>query len=362
MLKNTAWIFILTLIITSCSGPTNEYQITGKIDGAKPGWVVLSKVVDNELIPIDSVNTKDGSMAFTGTIDMAEVYYLEFKANEQFHRFFVEPGVIKISGTVTQPVFTGSQSQEIYNTYLSNMDEFNQRYQVLNEEYKAAMQVDDTAKIAQINEDAGVINEEEKAYVREFVKAQSNNVVGPYMVVTNIYQYPYQDLVDVRANFGENISASKYIKMLDEQIEKLQKLEIGQAAPVFVQNDADGKPVSLADYKGKYVLIDFWASWCGPCRQENPNVVEAYTKFHDEGFDILGVSLDRSKGPWLKAIADDNLSWTQVSDLKYWNNEASKMYAVSSIPANFLIDPDGKILAKDLRGEDLQNKLKEIFE
>ena len=138
---------------------------------------------------------------------------------------------------------------------------------------------------------------------------------------------------------------------------------LGAIAPDFTQDDVNGTPVSLSSFKGKYVLIDFWASWCGPCRAENPNVVKAYNKFKSKNFTIIGVSLDKPEGKadWLAAIKNDGLAWTQVSDLKFWSNEVALQYAVQSIPHNFLLDPTGKIIAKDLRGNDLDKKLTEIF-
>jgi peroxiredoxin len=136
---------------------------------------------------------------------------------------------------------------------------------------------------------------------------------------------------------------------------------IGTAAIDFTQQDTSGKDVSLSSFKGKYVLIDFWASWCGPCRMENPNVVEAYKKFSNKNFTVLGVSLDRARAPWIQAIKEDNLTWTQVSDLQYWNNAVARLYNIQSIPQNFLIGPDGKIIAKNLRGTALESKLCELL-
>ncbi|MEN0055280.1 MAG: TlpA disulfide reductase family protein, partial [Mucilaginibacter sp.] len=141
------------------------------------------------------------------------------------------------------------------------------------------------------------------------------------------------------------------------------KVPVGSKAPDFTENDVHNKPVSLSSFKGKYVLVDFWASWCLPCRKENPNVLKAYNQYKDKGFTVLGVSLDSesAKASWLKAIAADAMPWTQISDLKGWKNQAAQLYGVSSIPQNFLIDPNGVVIATNLRNEDLHTKLASIF-
>jgi peroxiredoxin len=189
----------------------------------------------------------------------------------------------------------------------------------------------------------------------------NHSVVSAYVVYSNAYQYDETDIEPVLNNFDSAILGSIYVKKLSEQVEILKRVAVGQPAIDFTMNDMQGNPVTLSSLYGKYLLVDFWASWCGPCRRENPNVVAAYNKFNDQGFEILGVSFDKNKDKWLQAVEDDRLTWKQVGDLKGWGNEAGKLYAIKSIPSNILLDPKGIIIAKNLQGEDLLAQLNKLF-
>jgi peroxiredoxin len=200
------------------------------------------------------------------------------------------------------------------------------------------------------------------ALQKEFIKNHPASYVTPSILRSISYEMDADELEAAVNAVDTNIAKLEIIKDLKERVITMKAVAVGQKAPDFTLDDVNGNPVSLYSKIGsKLLLIDFWAAWCGPCRQENPNLVKVYNAFHKKGFDVFGVSLDRSKDDWVKAIADDKLTWTHVSDLQYWNNAAAKLYAVNSIPANFLLDETGTIVGRNLRGDALYNKVNEVL-
>ncbi|MDR1887716.1 MAG: AhpC/TSA family protein [Prevotellaceae bacterium] len=199
----------------------------------------------------------------------------------------------------------------------------------------------------------------EKKLAVDFIKAKPDSYYALHALFASVVGYSpeWNEAQEIFDLFSEKLQATELGKEIQERIAKWKATSIGSIAPNFVQNDSTNNPVKLSDFRGQYVLIDFWASWCGPCRQENPNVVKAFHAFKDKGFTILGVSLDENRDKWLQAIAQDGLEWAHVSDLKGWNSEAAALYGVRAIPANFLLDKDGKIVEKNLRGEALSETL-----
>lgn len=303
--------------------------------------------------------SKQNSFVISGTLPDTKLYSLVILPAGKKLMLFLENGSVSISGDLAKPqqlTVTGSPAHASFQDFQKQFDPYFKRYAQLSE----------TANKSGVTDSLLTLY---KALVQEIAQAgtsfsgahQSDNI-APFMWATilsvvddiNVVDKSYQQLTPAVQN-------SFYGKYLAERIADKKIGAIGTQAIEFVQNDTSGKPVALSSFRGKYVLIDFWASWCGPCRQENPNVVAAFNRFRDKNFTVLGVSLDNNRDRWLKAIADDQLSWTQVSDLQYWQNDVALKYRIQNIPQNLLLDPNGVIIAKNLRGEVLEQKLCEIL-
>jgi peroxiredoxin len=336
-----------------------QFSIKGSIEGLKDGAVITLHANDPNSEPIASAVAKSGSFQLKGKVEDPNIHVLNYAEGTKRLVIFLDNSNVTVTGTVgafEKAVVKGSPSNDDFITFTNEFSPLYQKLSKVAQEINSGKETptnraiyDETLKQVQAKTDK-FVNEKPASYVSPFV----------ILVATQLNTEPL--ITEARFNkLDPSVQGSGFGKALSANIAESKIGAIGTDAIDFVQNDIEGKPVSLSSFKGKYVLIDFWASWCRPCRMENPNVVKAYNQYKDKNFTILGVSLDKTKDAWVKAIADDKLTWTQVSDLKFWSNEAAQKYKVEGIPQNFLIDPNGKIVAKNLRGEELMKTLKDLL-
>jgi len=355
---------IVAVLMTGCSSEP-EFVVKGNIQDSDSVTFMLQKREAGKFITLDSALSRNGIFKMTGSVQFPEMVQLVATGRQKRVSFYIENSEITISGNLDSLSFaevSGSKTQDEYQSFIDSNKPLSEKYSNLYIEYQSARQENNTEKIAELEKEAEAIQNEMTQLEKDFVKNNPSSYVSPSILNSLSFEMEASDIEAAINAMDTNVAKIPVVKDLMARAQVMKAVAIGQKAPDFTLNDVNGNPVSLSSKMGtKLLLIDFWAGWCNPCRQENPNVVRVYKEFNKKGFDVFGVSLDRTKDEWVEAIAADKLTWTHVSDLEYWNNAAAKLYAVNAIPANFLLDENGIIIARNLRGEDLYNKVKETL-
>ncbi len=357
-------VYLFLAILLGCSSEP-KFVVKGNIQDSDSMTFLLQKREAGVYVNIDSAISKKGIFKMTGAVEYPEMVKLVARDNQKRFSFYLENSEINITGkldSLYDAKVTGSKTQNEYQAFIDSNKPLSEKYSNLYTEYQAARQSNDAEKVAQLEKEAEVIRKEMTQLEKDYIKNNPSSFVSPSILKSLSYDMEAVEIETAINAMDTNVAKIPIVKDLLAWAQVMKAVAVGQKAPDFTMNDIDGNPVTLSSKIGsKLLLIDFWAAWCNPCRQENPNVVKVYKEFSKKGFNVFGVSLDKEKEAWIKAIADDKLTWTHVSDLQYWNNAAAKLYAVNAIPANFLLDETGTIIARNLRGEDLYNKVNEIL-
>ncbi|MEI6820612.1 MAG: TlpA disulfide reductase family protein [Bacteroidota bacterium] len=366
MKKNALILLAILFSLNVFSQKNNSgFKIKCNFTNLKSEIVKLIVKNDNDLITVDSANSVDGVFSFKGNVKMPRMINIVFADNKSSFHFFVENKDITITGDflkLDKVTITGSKTQSEYEQFMSELSGYDNIFNEAKSKFQEAQSKNDQSLILHYDSIIKQTRDKELKALHDVAFNKNKSVITPYIVFSIMMGHVEITMLDsIAKNFDKSLENDEFVKRIKEKLVLLHSTEVGSVAPEIEMADTNGVPFKLSSLRGKVILIDFWASWCRPCRGENPNVVAAYNAYKDKGFDILGVSLDQNKDSWLKAIKDDKLTWHHVSDLKYWNNAAAKLYGVNSIPHSVLLDKRGVIIATDLRGEALLKKLDEII-
>ena len=348
-------------IMTACN-QQKTFNVNVSLANGNDKTVYLQKYVDNAPVIIDSAVITDEKAVLSAPIDNPQLLYaLKIKGQRGSMPFFADNKDVTFVGDLNNPQaveIMGSESQSELDAYNDQLNQFDLQIRDLYAAMQQAFSKNDSILVDSLNQVGTALMEQQDSFRDDYIKAHPESFVTHYILDGVKQDYPLDQLKDLMAGFT---TESVYRDHLNDYVAKQERLEVGQPFIDFTLQTKDGENVTLSEKIGqnKLTLVDFWASWCGPCRHENPVVKAAYEQFHELGFDVVGVSVDQDEAAWLKAVEEDELPWTQVRDSE---NKASEDYMIYYIPSNFLFDQNGTMVAKGLRGEDLTAKLAELLQ
>lgn len=350
--------FIVGLLLFSLTSQSQKVTVTADIARLTDTEVVIG-CYTGKTWKLDTIKVKEGK--FKWTAEMPEPKKMAIMFSSRYFEFFAESGKIRITGTADSLAnlsVTGSKTQVESELFQASIKDISEKASALYEKYGKVSK----SEQAELEQQLEQLRSEEISRGEKYISTHPGSAFSISLVADRAMMGQYDEVNNMYSLLNESARGTAQGKLVADRLEVLKRSAIGTAMIEFTQNDTLNKPVQFATFKGKYVLVDFWASWCGPCRAENPNVLNVYNQYKDKGFTVVGVSLDDKEKNWKKAIEDDKMPWTQVSDLKGWKNEVSVYYGILGIPTTFLVDPQGKIIAKNLRGEMLRKKLAELLD
>lgn len=376
-IRFTIGMCAVAMFVLACQGDKkdtpkgNPVTISGKVGfPQKDQWIVFAELrPDNSVIKRDSVQVKE-DFTYTKTVMVPEPAFYQINFfNQQLVNVILNKTNLEVNVDGNAPSgfaeIKGSAEHEFMNEVRQrlNAQQNNPAVAALEAEFQQAVQQQNEKKITELQERYLEISRASTDSLADFLRKQPASLAVMEVLRANLLDADeYYDLYrDAAEKLKAELPNSPYISEFIARVKAMEATAVGQLAPEISLPNPEGKVISLSSLRGQYVLVDFWAKWCGPCRRENPNVVKAFNKYKDKGFTVFGVSLDRTREDWVKAIQEDGLTWTHVSDLKYFESQAARDYNINAIPFSLLLDREGKIIAKNLRGAALEKKLEEVF-